>query len=199
MPDEQQLRQIPALDVDAAITNCGSFEAFLETLKTYYGTLFSGADKIERLLEEGDLKNYTIAVHALKSSSRLVGALSLSADALEMENAGNAGDKTLIAEKTPQLLAGYRALGEALSVLFPKQDEALLEDISADTLAGIVANITAAADDFDLDALDEAVAALEHYRFPAEQTAQIERVRECAAAADWSALEEAISALSNGI
>ena len=195
VPDELRLKQIPGIDFDAALTNCGSLDALWDTLKTYHTTLRSNAEKIETLQREGDLRNYTIAVHALKSSSRLIGALALSADALAMENAGNAGDASLIAEKTPALLQAYRTLGEALSGLFPEQNTNDLPEIDTAALKSLNAKLRAAVDDFDLDALDEAVDALSGYRFPDALQDTVRLVRESAAAADWGALDEALGKL----
>ena len=47
------------------------------------------ADELEKLLQEGDYENYTIKVHALKSSARLIGAEELSETARKLEAYGN--------------------------------------------------------------------------------------------------------------
>ena len=57
----------------------------MEVIKTYHKGLAAQLDKIEALFEAGNIKDYTIKVHALKSSSRIIGALEVAdlAEALE--------------------------------------------------------------------------------------------------------------------
>ena len=47
------------------------------------------AAEIERYFEAEDWENYTIKVHALKSSARLIGAMNLSDRAKDLEACGN--------------------------------------------------------------------------------------------------------------
>lgn len=76
------------LDVQTGITYCGSMENYIEVLKMH---CVDGADnkaKIEDFFRKQDWKNYTILVHALKSSMKSIGALPLSEMAKGLEMAG---------------------------------------------------------------------------------------------------------------
>ena len=65
-----------------------------------------------------DWTNYIIEVHALKSSSLIIGAVDLSENAKELEFAGKAGNYELIKEKHGALIAMYEAvLSEASKYL----------------------------------------------------------------------------------
>ncbi len=79
-----------ALDYDSALKYLMSEELLEKTLRQFYEKTAPNAAAIERLLEEGDYENYTIKVHALKSSARLVGADGLSEAARHLEACGNA-------------------------------------------------------------------------------------------------------------
>lgn len=88
------------------------------------GTYFRGIPDLCRRISDdaaGDIEDYTIAVHALKSSSRSIGATELGEMAYGCELAGKAGDVSKIAELTPPLL---EKLG--------KVEQFLKERISAD-------------------------------------------------------------------
>ena len=80
-----------------------------------------------------DWKNYAICVHALKSTSKTIGAAKLSEDALRLETAGNAGDAATIRAEHENLLAQYREVVAAIRSSEPgasleaKQDEEALE------------------------------------------------------------------------
>ena len=63
-----------AIDVETGLRRCGDPEIYLEVLKSYYNSMVETASSLNAFLEKNDLKNYGIKIHALKSSSRTVGA-----------------------------------------------------------------------------------------------------------------------------
>lgn len=78
------------IDSAEALHNCGGTETFIETLRIFSASIEENAKKIEAFAAAGDWHNYTILVHALKSSARLIGAAKLSEDAKKLEALGNA-------------------------------------------------------------------------------------------------------------
>lgn len=101
------------LDTESALKYCcESEELYLEIIGTYLEE-----DKIADItecMEKNDIDNYRILVHALKSSSRTIGANELSDKALELENAAKNRDTAFIAEHTQPVLEEYSALMEKL-------------------------------------------------------------------------------------
>ncbi|MBR0164496.1 MAG: response regulator [Lachnospiraceae bacterium] len=81
---------IPALDYAQAKEYLTSDELIEKTLSTFYDNLRDTTDAIERSLREEDYDNFTIRVHALKSSARLIGAAEISALAARLEECGDA-------------------------------------------------------------------------------------------------------------
>lgn len=71
------------------LKNCGSAEGYEAALRLFAETAGGRADEIEGYLSDADWDNYTIKVHALKSSLRLIGAGALSDDAAHLEALGN--------------------------------------------------------------------------------------------------------------
>ena len=82
--------RLQLIDEEEAVKNCGSREVFDNALKLFAESAMDKADEFERYLREEDWENYTIKVHALKSSARLIGALPLSEAAKQQEALGNA-------------------------------------------------------------------------------------------------------------
>ncbi len=109
------LLAIPEINPDTGIENCDDVESYLAVLSAFHGMAADKADEIEQHYRENDIENYTIKVHALKSSALIIGAEKLSAFAKELEEAGKAGDTEKIAEQTEELLRQYRALDAKLS------------------------------------------------------------------------------------
>ncbi len=60
-------------------------EFYIETLQIYLEETNKNKGLMDKYLETGEIKDYAILAHSLKSSSRLVGAVSLSESAERME------------------------------------------------------------------------------------------------------------------
>ncbi len=88
----------------------GDEEAYLSILATYVKNGRDKADYITRLYNKKDWVNYIIEVHALKSSSLMIGAAGLSELAKKMEMAGRAGDYKTISENENALIDMYLAV-----------------------------------------------------------------------------------------
>ena len=73
--------------------------------------------ELERLYTEGDMDNYTIKVHALKSSARIIGAYDFGDRAQELEDAGKNADIGYIKANNDPFIEEYRIPG-ALAVLW---------------------------------------------------------------------------------
>ncbi len=85
------------LNVDAALVYaCGEEEFYLELLTDYCTAANDKCDELTSYLEQGDLKNYEILAHSLKSSSKTIGADDLSAQAKALEDASKNGDTEYI-------------------------------------------------------------------------------------------------------
>ena len=111
------LSGIEEIDRASAIANCGSEESFMSVLTVFHKTAKDKAEEIETLYGSGDMENYTIKVHALKSSARIIGATKLSEMAKALEMAGKSGDNDFIRDNTQALIDKYRQLDEKLSVM----------------------------------------------------------------------------------
>ncbi len=62
------------IDVALGIKNNRDADSYRTLLKVFYESAGEKAEELEKYLENGDENSYTIKVHALKSSARIVGA-----------------------------------------------------------------------------------------------------------------------------
>ena len=113
----EHLQTIEEIDAQTGLENCGSEEGYESVLSVFHQTAKAKAEEIRKLLNNSDIENYTIKVHALKSSARIIGASQLSKLAAELENAGKNKDITFIENNTDRLLLMYRTLDGKLSWL----------------------------------------------------------------------------------
>lgn len=102
------------LDVDSGIQINGSPDGYLSAIRIFSEAAQKKADEIENYYQKGDVKNYTIKVHALKSSAGVIGARDLAEQAAILEEAGNTADYDTIKRRNALFLRTYRDLGDAL-------------------------------------------------------------------------------------
>ena len=182
-PAQQQL-QIPAqmlpviegLDVMEGIKNCGSLELFTNLLGDFYKLIDLKSTKIEKCLADGMIRDYTIEVHALKNTARMIGALELSEQFYQMEQCGNAGDVDTIFRETPAIMELYRSYKPVLEP-YGKANEQDKKEVPKEELVKVLEQLNAAMDSFDLDGADAALAELEEYRLPEELGPYMEELR----------------------
>ena len=152
----------------------------MTTLKMYLDTAVDNADELEKLWNARDLKNTTIRVHALKSTSRVIGALSLGDHAAELEKAGDMEDVEKLEKEMPVLLEEYRKLAADLEPLHaeekqdPKNDTRPL--ISDDYLNEAYTALSEFCASYDFDSVAHVVESLSAYRMPEDEVTRYERL-----------------------
>ncbi|MBQ6735588.1 MAG: response regulator [Lachnospiraceae bacterium] len=93
-----------------ALNNCVDTETLQEVILEFCREAPGMIAEIEAFLKEDQIRDYTVRIHRVKSSSRTIGAMQLSEDARFLEECGERNDTDAIREKTPQLIEDYRAL-----------------------------------------------------------------------------------------
>lgn len=187
--ETDDLPQIEGLDVEAGVHYSGSRALFFHLLGDYYKLIDTKTKKIKQCLADGMIRDFTIEVHALKNTSRMIGAIELSERFEELETLGNANDGKALEEKVPEVLELYAGYKSVLSP-YGAVAEASLQEASKDELCRILTQMADAMDGFDLDGVDAAMAELEQYHMPEALSDDMDALR--AAVADV-AMEEVIA------
>lgn len=160
-PEDPQM----GFSFEEGVKHCGSKAALMKTIRIFYRTIDSKANKIEQCLKEGLIGDYVIEVHALKSSALLIGAVPLSEAAKELEGYGKQGKTELLEEKTPDLLAMYRDFKDILKPCADKE-EAARQEASNGEWCQALQQIHQCIEQFDLDGVDQIMEQLEEYQVP---------------------------------
>lgn len=125
--DMGSLPEIEEFDFDYAIKLLKSEELLLKTLKDFYDSLKGFGKRLteffEKLENEESLQMYRIEVHALKSTSAMVGALLLSKLARLLERAALEKDLERIRTLHPVFLEEIEAHRHRLADIFSKEAE----------------------------------------------------------------------------
>lgn len=112
--EQEEELSIPQLDVKEAVRLIGSVRVYKDVLNQYYKNIEKKKQVIQLSYENGDWERYTTEVHALKSSSRQIGAFPLGDLAEMLEMAGKANDISSIRQNHTKLLEQYMDIKEIL-------------------------------------------------------------------------------------
>ncbi len=164
--EAEQNVEFGTLDKEVGLTYCGDEELYNSVLEDFYKLIDTKAEKIVSLMDEGNIKDYTIEVHALKSTARMIGATPLSELSYEMEMAGKDNNVDLIHEKTPLLIKMYKAYKDTLSYFDAGSDAGDKKAVSNDEIRNELMRLKSAAIDFDMDTVDDAMEKLNSYDVP---------------------------------
>ncbi len=185
------------LDLAQGIKNSGSAEAYLPLLKIFYESIEETAAAIAGFYAERNIKDYTIKVHALKSSARIIGAKDFGEEAQMLENAGKAGNRDYIRAHHEGFLETYKSFGTQLAAVFTEGQwpvEAEKPEADSVLMEGVFEELRAAAEEMDCDRLEEIFAEMEEYRIPAKDA---ELYRKLKQAAEYFEYETILSLLNN--
>ncbi len=188
--EDRWYAHIPGIDAAAALRNSGSEEAFLSVLRIYYDSYEARSGEIQKFYDSEDWENYTIKVHALKSSSRLVGALKLGDDAEALEDAGKKKYIDFISNNHDKMMNEFKEIIDALSPEFGKQEDLPL--IDADMLADAYAGLSEFAENMDYELSKMVMDSVKEYNLPPDDEERFQRINTKLSQMDWDGIKEII-------
>ncbi|MCR5402963.1 MAG: response regulator [Butyrivibrio sp.] len=180
-------------EIRKGIKNCGSQESLMDTLEAYFESADDNINKISEYYKSGNIKDYTTKVHALKSSSYIVGLEEIGDAAQELEKAGNEGNISLIHEKTDSLLGMYKEVTEVLREVFGTEEgdegKELIEDAK---LSEAYSAMKELAQMFDYDSILMVLDSISQYRVPDNEKERFEKLKTSVRNADWDSISKAL-------
>ncbi|MBR5967709.1 MAG: Hpt domain-containing protein, partial [Lachnospiraceae bacterium] len=187
------MKTIAEIDLQEGVKNSGSVDAYLPLLKIFFESIDAKADEIEGFYNERNIKDYTIKVHALKSSARLIGATAFAETAQALETAGKDGDEAFIDEHTEQFMKSYRNFKELLKCMFTASaDDADKPEADADMMEGVFDEIRSSAECMDCDALEVIFEEMDNYRIPEADRDLFAKLKAAAGIYDYDAIVKLI-------
>ena len=192
-PDDP-LYGIKGLDVAAGLSNCGSRDNYMSALRIFRDTYEAKANEIRSLFNSGDIKNYTVKVHALKSSARIIGAGLLSELARKLETAGNESNMDEINKETGHLLEMYDRMGIAIGSLFAEKetDKPLIDET---TLGDAYRSMREFAGLMDYDLVKMVLDSVtDEFSLKKDDADRFRRIREALMKLDWDAVSSEAAA-----
>lgn len=192
--EETSMFNISEINEEDGISYCGSKDAYLSVLNIFHETAEDKAEEIRKEYEEKNWDDFTISVHALKSSARVIGAKELSEAAKEMEDAGKRHDIEEIDSNIDNLINDYIALNDKLNVLDRKEDanlpllEGAMRKDAFDTMISI-------ANSMDYGMMETLLDDIKNYRLDKKDEEIITRIRKLLLELDWDSISEELKSL----
>ena len=112
------------VDTDRGIAFCGGDENFyLEVLGEYLKASDEKREGLRKAFAEGDMENYGVLAHSLKSTSATIGAAELSQMALALENAAAEKNVEVVRREQGAVFEKYEQLLDRIRECIPEEEE----------------------------------------------------------------------------
>ena len=157
------------IDTKLGIEYTGGTEKYLSALKRYFSNYETNRKKIEDLYARGDIENYMIQVHALKSNSRMVGAIGLSEEFEALEMAASEGNISFIVSNGEKTLSKYAEFVELIRPIGEADIEKPASEIGGEEALLLSKELLVALDDYDEERSSELAKKLWGYPFRLRQ------------------------------
>ena len=159
-----KLSQIDNIDVKSGENASGGTDIYLMACKEFSISSMSKHELIAKLFEDGDIKNYTIQVHGMKSVSRLIGCNTMAKMAEKLEMAGNEGNIDYINKNTQEFLDMLQEVSVDVTKVFESKE--VKPDITKEELADGISAILEVIEVHDFDSADMIIAEVDKYNMP---------------------------------
>ncbi len=182
------------IDIPLGIEYSGDPESYIELLKLFYNFFDDKANEIEELYLNESWKNYTIKIHALKSSLRLIGATAFAKEAQLLEDAGKSNDLEYIHKNHKKFMTNYNQFKAPLDEIFyEKESSAKKQEADSDLLKDVYEKILSAAEEMDIEQLERIFNEMGEYKIPEAEKSLWKQLVEATERYDYNKITELLS------
>lgn len=182
-------------DLKAGMRYTGSPEDYLSLLRSFCDSINENAETLDRFLKAEEISDYTIRIHAIKSSLRTLGAAELSETAFQLEEAGKRSDLDTIRGLHDDFLQRFRQYHAPLAELFASlsPDADGLPEADAETMQQAYEELRTAAAGMDYDAAMKVFDGMTVYAIPASDKERWDHLREALECFDFGEIGKLLS------
>lgn len=112
--EKKWYEDLEGINGEEGVKNCGSEEGYRTILDIYFESIGSTTELLNSLFKEQDWAGYKVKVHALKSSSKIIGAADLALGAQQLEDACNKRDADYIMKHHEGFINDYSGFENVL-------------------------------------------------------------------------------------
>ena len=174
----EALAAIEAIDAKEGLKNSGSPEAYMSLIRIFYNDMDRNITQLCTLYDEERIQEYTVCVHAMKSSAWLIGAFQLGEDARMLEEAGKKSDMAYLRSHHDLYIGELKEFKGILTELFEEDGEQAEKPVAnAELIASKYEMMKAAAEAMDCDVLDEIFEELAGYQIQGDDAEKIDSLK----------------------
>ena len=189
---------IPGIDTGKGIINSGSLELYKDLLNDVYRLIDEKCALVESYLNGNDIQNYTVQVHSLKSTCRMIGAMDLGEEFFTLEKLGKENNTEQIKLLTPDVLNSFRSLKPYLEPYAVKSDGAR-KVFDKGAVSELLHTLIAAIDDFNLDTAEKTVNLLTGYDYNPELGKDVETLDKLVSNIDYEEAKDMARLILEGL
>ena len=181
LKEEKKKHVIADLDIEKAVSMMGSEKLFFRILKEYYKQIPTKHLAIQKAYETKDWETYRIEVHALKSSSRQIGALELALMAEELEKAAGEENIERIRLRTDALLtklSSYIQLLHEFAMTPENETVPVKRVIEGQKKQEFLDEMAEASDNLDIDGMEASMEKLSRYSYEGKEQQLFEKLKQ---------------------
>ena len=147
----------------------------ISALKRFFSSYDDNLKKVMDFFSEKDWENYRITVHALKSNSKMVGAMALSEGFEQLEDSAREGNISFIESENGRILEEYKKVVELIRPIGEADVEPPADEIDSATAREVSGKLLDALDDFDDELSLELAKKLSGYPFRITQKEELNK------------------------
>ena len=179
--EHTELPVVEGLDWGYARTHFKDDKIMLDTVKLFEQSVIYEGKELEHLFAsigtDAGRKDFRIKVHSMKSSAATIGVIALAEMAKVLEDAARNSQMEVLQVLTPIFLESWFEYGKRLEVFAPvsSTDKRTAADYKEE-IQKLVSSMNQAAEEMDIDALDDIWMQLSEYEFSDEKHELLERI-----------------------
>ena len=192
--EQAELPMVEGLDWKFARQHFNNTEAMLDTVQFFADSLELEAAGLSELYAdiatEAGQKAYCTKVHSMKNSAATIGIIPLAGMAKVLEDAARNGNIDVLERVTPVFLASWRSYKEKLTVITGDASGEKKAEVNTAEIDALLVQVRTAAEEMDIDALDELWKQLSQYQYDGEQQIFMEKVHKAIVEFDVDFLQQ---------
>ncbi|MBO7333617.1 MAG: Hpt domain-containing protein [Lachnospiraceae bacterium] len=191
---------IEGIDCEAAIKAMGGHtEGYKKLLGSFRRDIPYKIRSVKEAYASNDLETFTVFVHGIKGSSKMLGLNEISGMFLKLEEAGNKGDKAFVDENLSGSLSAYEKYYEILMPFDDREKEEVSEGVSEYEPLVLLSRIKELLEDFEDEEALKKIEELGKCSFTGVLKEKYEELYEAADRVDYYGAIDAAGSLASEI